>query len=135
VIDAGQRQLAEIGDRALVDALATDPTLVPLVEDALALLGDDGPFAALRAAVATIGGIGEVFAAIQRGDADAGRKLAALRADRDAILTAAPKLAEVPALLARATEHARIRGDVAATARLALAYAALHDDLDAWSDA
>ena len=131
---AGQRELAAIGDTVLVDALATDPTLVPLVEDALALLGDDGPFSALRAAIEALGGIGDVFAAIQRGDSPA-RSIAKLRVDRDAVLAAAPKLAEVPALLARAIEHARVRGDRAATARLAIAYAAMHDDDGAWRDA
>jgi hypothetical protein len=130
----GQRELAAIGDTVLVDALATDPTLVPLVEDALALLGDDGPFSALRAAIEALGGIGDVFAAIQRGENPA-RSVAKLRVDRDAVLAAAPKLAEVPALLARAIEHARMRGDRAATARLAIAYAAMHDDDGAWRDA
>ena len=134
-IATGQRELAAIGDRVLVDALATDPTLVPLVDDALALLGDDGPFAALRAAVGALGGIGEIFAAIQRGDVDVGRRVAALRADRDAVVAAAPKLADVPALLARAIEHARIRGEHAAMARLAIASAALHDELDGWRNA
>jgi hypothetical protein len=134
---AGQHELAAIGDAVLADALATDPTLVPLVEDALALLGDDGPFGALRAAIEALGGIGEVFAAIQRGDGQAAalRGIAKLRIDRDTVLAAAPKLAEVPALLARAIEHARVRGDRAATARLAIAYAAMHDDDGAWRDA
>jgi hypothetical protein len=134
-IATGQQELAQIGERVLVDALAADPSLVPLVEDALALLGDDGPFAALRASVETLGGIAEVFAAIQRGEPDVGKRVAKLRAERDALARVAPSLAEVPALLQRAIEHAEMHGDAKATARLAIAYAALHDDLDAWRDA
>ena len=134
-IDAGQRELAAIGDRALVDALAADPTLVPIVEDALALLGDDGPFAALRAAVSTLGGIAEVFAAIQRGDYNIGKRVGKLKAERDVLARVAPSLAEVPALLHRALDHARVRGDAKVTARLAIASAALHGELDGWRDA
>ena len=134
-IDRGQRELAAVGERVLVDALATDPTLVPIVEDALALLGNDGPFAALRAAVSTLGGIAEVFAAIQNSEYDVAARVAKLRAERDAIARVAPALAKVPALLHGAMEHARLRGDAASTARLAIASAALHDNLDDWRDA
>jgi tetratricopeptide (TPR) repeat protein len=134
-LSAGRKALAELGDTVLLDALAMDTRLVPLLEDAVALLGDDGPFSALRSAVHALDQMTSIFAAIERGDASVSARLGALRADRDAISRAMAQLADVPALVAQALEHARIVGDRAAVARLAIASAALRGDLASWREA
>ena len=141
---AGPPALAARGDesRAEVAAAGTDPELASILDDALALLGDDGPFVALREAVAALGGAEELFAAIERGgdnDRDVAAQLASLRAQRDALAKAAARIAEIPALLDRARAHAIAHGDLKAEARLATAAAALRrpgeHDRDAWAHA
>ena len=121
----GRADLVSEGER--LRAATPDAALVPLLEDALALLGEAGPFVALREAIGALGGVRALLASVDRGDVDLGGKLAELRARRDAIAGVAARLTEVPALLARARAYATERGDALASARLALATATLHD--------
>lgn len=127
----GRRALVDAGEHAL--AGATDPAIAALVGDALALLGDDAPFVALREALGALGDTHALLGALTDGGAALSAQVGELRARRDAIAGAAARIGELPALLTRARAYATAQADQAASARLALAAATLHDD--GWPDA
>jgi hypothetical protein len=130
-----QQELAVRGDRLLVEALLDAPRLVPLLQSAVSLLGDDGAFGALKIAVAAVATVGDMVAAVGRGDLDIAHQAATLRREREALAAAAAKLAEIPSLLARALEQAQLANDPRVVSRLALVTAAVVDDRDAWTAA
>ena len=126
----GRDQLAAIGMRTRAAAAAdADPALVKLLDDALALLGNDAPFAALENAIAAIGDadgmLDRVGPEIDR--AVATRNAAALQGHRAALAEAQRAFARVPALVAEARDQAVSRGDAMRAAQLAVTEAALRD--------
>ena len=126
---AGRDQFAA-GAREAIAGLPEDPERAAMVERALALLGDDAPFAALRGALDAVHGIERTFAELARGEVEPAalaRSAAELRAQRDALVTVRDELARVPGLLSEARALAEQAGDAAGPARLAAAEAALRD--------
>jgi hypothetical protein len=128
---AGREQLAAIAADVRGAIPGNDPALATLVDDALEVLGDDGPFAVLKSAFAAVRGVQDGLAQLARGKlspSDLAQRVGELRAKRDAIAAAAagPELARIPSLVLMARSYAAARGDKPAMARLALADAAMH---------
>ena len=141
---AGREQLAALAGEVRGAIAGHDPALATLVDDALEVLGDEGPFASLKAACAAVRGVQDGLAKLARGELsaqDLAQRVAELRSHRDAIQAAAvgPELARIPTLVVMARAYAASRGDRPAMARLALADAALHanepDAGERWRDA
>lgn len=129
----GRDRLAAIGQRTRAAAAAdTDPALVALLDDALAMLGDDAPFAALENAIAAVAEADRLLegAGADMDHAVASRSAAALRSQRDALAEAQRAYSRVPALVAEARAQAITRGDALRAAQLAVTEAALREHED-----
>jgi len=127
---AGQRALAALGAAARDGIRDIDPALAALLDETLGVLGEDGPFAAVKAAVISIGGVQDLLADVEGGSSDPGAlalRVGELRRHRDAIMGAGEALLRIPGVIASARAYAADAGDLASEARLAVAEAALLD--------
>jgi hypothetical protein len=126
----GQRALAALGAAARGSIRDLDPALAAMLDDTLGVLDEDGPFAAVKAAVISIGGVQDLLADVDAGSPDPGAlalRVGELRRQRDAITGASDALVRIPGLVAAARAYASRAGDLASEARLAVAQAALCD--------
>jgi len=129
----GRDLLAAIGVRSRASAAAdTDPARVALLDDALALLGNDTPFAALENAISAIAEADRLLDSVgtEMDGAVATRNVAALRGHRAALAEAQRAFSSVPVLVAEARAQAVTRGDAVRAAQLAVTEAALRDHED-----
>lgn len=107
---------------------ADDPALARLVDHSVALLGDHGPFVALKHALASARELQDGLSRLADGrldPAELARRAAELRTQRDAVAAAAAQLSRIPELVATARAYAASQSDVGAVAQLAVADAAL----------
>jgi hypothetical protein len=127
---AGQRALGAIGAAAREGIRDADPALAALLDETLGALGEHGPFAAVKAAVISVGGVQDLVADVEAGPPDPGTlalRAGELRRHRDAIVDASAALHRIPGLIAAARAYASGADDRASEARLAVAEAALRD--------
>jgi len=126
---AGQRALGALGAAAREGIRGADPALAALLDETLGALGEHVPFAAVKAAVISVGGVQDLLADVEAG-ADPGTlalRTGELRRHRDAIADASSALHRIPGLIAAARAYASGAGDRASEARLVVAEAALRD--------
>lgn len=135
----GRERLVAIGEQTRAAAAAdADPGLVALLDDALAMLRNDAPFAAIENAIASIADVDRMLAgaSADMDPAAATANVAALHRQHAALVEAQRAFARVPSLLADARAQAVSRGDALHAAQLAVTEAALrdheHDAADRW---
>ncbi|HEU4612128.1 MAG TPA: hypothetical protein VFS15_08625, partial [Kofleriaceae bacterium] len=135
-----QRELSFVG-RTVRD-VTPDPELRGVLDEVLSLLGDAGPFAAVKSAVAAASEAHHLLADIARGNATPDEVrvgLDGLRTARSALDAARDQLADVSRVIDAARRFAAEHGDSDAEARLAVAEAALAegrpDSLQRWQAA
>lgn len=121
-----RRELAFVG-RA-VREVTVDGELRAVLDDALSLLGDAGPFAAVKSAIAAASDAQHLLADIARGTAapdEVRAGIEALHAAKATVEAARDQLAGASHLIEVARQFAVDHGDTDAEARLAVAEAAL----------
>lgn len=125
-----RRDLAFVGHT--IKAHVTDRSLATILQQALDLLGEDGPFAAVKATVAAARDAEQLLAMFAAGQPDAdtvARNVASLRDAKATLGAQREKLQKLPQVIAAARTFAAEKGNLDADARLAIAEAVLCDRL------